>query len=342
MLRPSVLLPVAVAVALLAWVPRARAAPIGGSGPSASARRPAEPSSSLEYSWPFGLRPSAGRAVLAVEGSGPSASARRPAEPSSSEGPGFVRLLRDLGLPREAAREVERLRALDDARGLPDTDLFELGVDLARQGDLARAARLLELAIDRTANPAVADERRLSLGMVHLKAGSYPLAERFFSKVGAFGETPPVRARADRLACLGHLEALDVVPARACVAALIGQPLPPEIQRALARVEAEERWRGYVGGSLSAIVPGLGQATAGEPLDGSIALLVNGGWGASLVALVGISDYVDAALLLVGFASRYYIGNIQHGAADWSSSVERERRQAAETLMRSLAALPPR
>jgi hypothetical protein len=95
-----------------------------------------------------------------------------------------------------------------------------------------------------------------------------------------------------------------------------------------------------VGGTLSGIVPGLGQATGGDPLDGGMALLVNGGWevGSVLLALDGL--YVDASLLAVGMGLRYYLGNIHNGAAAWRAAAHRKRDAAARELARLVGDLP--
>lgn len=92
--------------------------------------------------------------------------------------------------------------------------------------------------------------------------------------------------------------------------------------------------------SALGILPGLGQATGGDPLDGGKALLVNGGWeaGAAVLALDGL--YVDATLLTIGVGLRYYIGNIHNGAAAWRAAARRTRDAAARDLARLVGDLP--
>jgi tetratricopeptide (TPR) repeat protein len=279
-------------------------------------------------------------ALLLAPGRAVAASAPYP----NPEGAGFVALLRKAGLYGEAATEVQRQNELSGAADLDADLLFGLGLDLARVGNVTNAIRVVELAVARTQDAALNDDRQLTLGTLHLKEGSYPAAERVFNKVQAFSFEPLVRARAERLACVGSLWSLDAEPASQCVPKLLGNSISErarrEAKRQLDALGASDGWRGWFGGILSAIVPGLGQATAGEPLDGLVALIVNAGWGAGVVASALGGDIVDASLLLVAVLSRYYWGNVQHGSADWTAVGERRKRRAADALMRLIAGLP--
>jgi hypothetical protein len=269
------------------------------------------------------------------------------AAPLNPDGAGFVSLLRRAGLYREAAAEVQRQDALDGAPDLDAQLLWGLGLDLARTGNTAAAIRMVQLAVSLTQDEATSDERQLTLGTLQLKAGSYPAGERLFSKIQVFSGNALVRARAETLACVGNLWSIDADPARRCVPKLlsasgsVSERARREAQRDLDELGASDGWRPWFGGTLSAILPGLGQAAAGEPLDGLLALLVNGGFGASVVVTSLSGDLLDGALLLVALLSRYYWGNIQHGAAAWTAIGERHKRRAADALMRLLAGLPP-
>lgn len=263
------------------------------------------------------------------------------------DGAGFVSLLRRAGLYREAAAEVQRQDALDGAPDLDAELLWGLGLDLARTGETAAAIRMVQLAVSLTRDAATSDERQLTLGTLQLKAGSYPAAERIFSKIQVFSDDSLARARAERLACVGSLWSIDPDPARQCVPKLlsaagsVSERARREAQRDLDELAANDGWRPWFGGTLSAVLPGLGQAAAGQPLDGLLALLVNGGFGASVVVTSLGGDLLDGALLLVALLSRYYWGNIQHGAAAWTAVGERHKRRSADALMRLLAELPP-
>jgi len=255
---------------------------------------------------------------------------------------GFALFLLQHGLPDEAARELERLAQIG-AAGPPLYDAAAVvGGQLARDGRPAEAARALRLAVDGAEDPAEADRRRLALGTVLLAARDWTQGADVLSRVEAFGAREPERERARRLLCVGHVLSLQSGPASGCVAAL----LPPADGRAaragplLARLSIEPDRRAWIGGILSAVLPGLGQATGGEPLDGLKALLVNGGWEVGTVLLAADALYVDASILAVGVGLRYYIGNVKHGADAWRRAAERTREAAGRDLARLLAGSP--
>ena len=89
---------------------------------------------------------------------------------------------------------------------------------------------------------------------------------------------------------------------------------------------------------LSALLPGAGQAYAGDPADGLNALAVNGGI-AVLAAAAAVNRYYPEAVLLVLFPlRRYYTGNIGNAgrlAEQRNAAAEREyRRRVLEALGR--------
>ena len=268
--------------------------------------------------------------------------AETPAGPNP-EGAGFVSLLQKAGLYEEAAVEVQRQ---DDSRARPSSTQScssALGSTWRAQAASRPRSAWWKLAVARTQDAALNDDRQLTLGTLHLKEGSYPAAERVFSKVQAFSADPLARARAERLACVGNLWSLDAEPSQQCVPKLLWGSVSARAQRQAQRdldeLGASDAWRGWVGGILSGFVPGLGQATAGEPLDGLVALVVNVGWGAGVVGSALGGDVVDAALLLAAVLSRYYWGNVTHAAADWTAVGERRKHRAADALMRLIAGL---
>jgi tetratricopeptide (TPR) repeat protein len=89
---------------------------------------------------------------------------------------------------------------------------------------------------------------------------------------------------------------------------------------------------------LSALLPGAGQAYAGDPADGLNALAVNGGI-AVLAAAAAVNRYYPEAVLLVLFPlRRYYTGNIGNAgrlAERRNAAADREyRRRVLEALGR--------
>ncbi|HSM92204.1 MAG TPA: hypothetical protein VLT47_04900 [Anaeromyxobacteraceae bacterium] len=255
---------------------------------------------------------------------------------------GFPAYLLGLGFAPEAAHELERLAlAGADDPALADV-AATVGARLAREGRPAEAARALRLAAEGAADPVLADQRRLALATVLFRAGAWAQGADVLSRVEAFGTSAGARERARRLLCVGQVLSLQAAPARACVGDLVppGDARGAQAARMLDRLSIDPERRAVVGGILSGILPGLGQATGGDPLDGGTALLVNGGWeaGSTLLALDGL--YVDATLLAVGVGLRYYLGNVHRGAAAWRGAAQRTREAAARELARMVAATP--
>lgn len=285
------------------------------------------------------MRPSPGSSVIAVALALAAGGAAAAPAPSDA---GFPAYLLQLGFAPEAARELERLSlAGADDPGLADV-AAAAGSRLAREGRPVEAARALRLSAEGTADPALGDQRRLALATVLFRAQAWAQGADVLSRVEAFGATAAARARARRLLCVGQVLSLQAGQARGCVLALLppGDPRGARIERMLDRLTIDPERRAVVGGILSGILPGLGQATGGDPIDGGKALVVNGGWeaGSVLLALDGL--YVDATLLSVGVGLRYYLGNIHHGAAAWRGAARQQRDAAARELARLLGALP--
>ncbi len=255
---------------------------------------------------------------------------------------GFAAFLLDVGLVEEAAEELERL-ALADVQGERLADVASrAGNELARAERLDAAARALTLSASQTLDPARADDRRLAAAAVMLRARRYASAIESISRVEAFGADDGVRERARRLLCVGQVLVGTRGPARECVLALVppGDSRRGRAEGLVDRLSIDPSRRARIGGTLSALVPGLGQATAGEPGDGALALVVNGAWILGTVVLAGDGLWVDATLLSVGAGLRYYVGNVEHGARAWRRSAERTRSEASRELARIVAAVP--
>jgi tetratricopeptide (TPR) repeat protein len=90
---------------------------------------------------------------------------------------------------------------------------------------------------------------------------------------------------------------------------------------------------------LSALLPGAGQAYAGDPADGLNALAVNGGI-AVLGAAAAVNRYYPEAVLLVLFPlRRYYTGNIGNAgrlAEKRNAAAEREYRRRIISVLERL------
>lgn len=299
-----------------------------GGGSSTDEPRRSSPPRVMAGAW-------AGALVLAVVLV--SFSARAEASPAAGRGDaGFVEMLLRLGLAEEAGRETRRQMLSGGAESLPPDLVFRVAMSLATKGEAAAAAPLLTQAAAQVDDPKRADEWQLAAGVALLKAGELPHAIHLFARVEAFAVDERTRGQATRLRCVGEVLARNGAAARACVALLPPVARTEEIDDLVSGLEISARTRAIVGGVLSALVPGLGQLTAGEPVDALLALLVNGAWGTGVYLLIAESAFFDAALLGLGVGVRYYLGNIRNGSEAWRKAAERRRDSAARRLIRVL------
>jgi hypothetical protein len=130
--------------------------------------------------------------------------------------------------------------------------------------------------------------------------------------------------------------------ARACIASLPPGAVPREaaVDELVRALDVNVRARVITGGILSALLPGLGQATGGNPGDGLVALAVNGGFATAVYFLIADGSLAGASLLGLGIGLRYYLGNIRNGAEAWRAAAESRRDQAARKLIRMLGPAP--
>ena len=259
-------------------------------------------------------------------------------------GDGFVNLLLTLGLPAEAGLEARRLMFENGPDAIAPQTAFQLGMALALDYRAEEAVPFLSAAAAAADDPVRADQWQLATGVVLLRTKAFPHAVQVFSRVEAFGADGPTRAFATRLRCIAEVLAHDGAAARACVGELppAGAPRAAEVDDLLSDLEINIRLRGWMGGVLSGLIPGLGQATGGHPGDGLLALAVNGGFGTAVYLLIADGAVADASLLGLGLGLRYYLGNIHNGADAWRGAAERRRTAAAERLIRLLGPAPER
>jgi len=269
------------------------------------------------------------------------ASAALAAEPAPP-GDLFVGRLLRLGLSDEAGIEARRLTLENGSDALASETAYRVGIALAIGGKPNLAVPFLEQAAGATADPKRADQIQLASGVVLLRAREFPHALHVFARVEAFGADEPTRAFATRLRCVAEVMAHDGAAARACIAALPASAVPPDVQRddLLQALEVDVHARAVVGGILSALLPGLGQATAGDPGDGLLALAVNGGFATAVYFLIADGSLAGASLVGLGVGLRYYFGNIHNGAGAWRATAERKRDQASQKLIRMLGPAP--
>jgi hypothetical protein len=277
------------------------------------------------------------RVWLAI-GTAPAALAAEPAPPGDL----FVGRLLRLGLTDEAGIEARRLVLENGAEAVAAETAYRVGMALALDGKPGQAVPFLEQAAAATENPQRADQIQLATGVVLLRAGEFPHALHVFARVEAFGADEPTRAFATRLRCVAEVMAHDGAAARACIAALPAGAVPRDtaLDDLVRALEINVHARAIAGGILSALLPGLGQATGGDPGDGLLALVVNGGLATAVYFLIADGSLAGASLLGLGVGLRYYFGNIHNGAEAWRATAERKRDQASRKLIRILGPAP--
>jgi hypothetical protein len=273
-------------------------------------------------------------AMAAPDAEGPNAAPRAPDR--------LVGVLLKLGLVEEAATEARRAIFIGGPEAVAPETAFDIGMSLALGADPERAAPFLSQAANGAADPTTSDRWTLAGGVALLRAGAIPQALHSFLRVETFSADAQSRNNAARLACVAHVLAHDAGTARACVRQLVPRgPSARATDDALDELELRPGRRAVVGGILSALIPGLGQTTAGDPGDGFLALLVNGGWGTATALLVIDGALFDAALVSLGVGVRYYVGNIHNAAEAWRAAAERRRADAGRALILQLGAAPP-
>ena len=238
-------------------------------------------------------------AWLAI-GTARAALAAEPAQPGDQ----FVGRLLRLGLSDEAGIEARRLILENGAEAVAAETAYRVGMALALDGKPSQAVPFLDQAAAATEDPRRADQIQLAAGVVLLRAKEFPHAVHLFARIEAFGADEPTRAFATRLRCVAEVMAHDGAAARACIAALPAGAVPPDtaLDDLVRALEVNVHARAIAGGVLSALLPGLGQATGGNPGDGLLALVVNGGFATAVYFLVADGSLAGASLLGLGSA----------------------------------------
>ncbi|BDG01994.1 membrane protein insertion efficiency factor YidD [Anaeromyxobacter oryzae] len=239
--------------------------------PDPSANPP--PVSVARVPWPAGAGP------LPPTLTAPSTSTSTPT--AATDALGFADWLYARGDLDRAAGEYERYLFL--APGSADAGRAELQAAraLAGAGKTDAAASALRAVVARAADPARRDAALFELGRIRFAAGD---AARAAPALAAYAEGDPRggpgAGRARLLLALALLRTGDLAGAdRALEAARTDASLAPaadDLRRAAAEVADAPHRSPLAAGLLSAAVPGLGHAYAGDPGAGAAALALNG------------------------------------------------------------------
>lgn len=258
------------------------------------------------------------------------------ASPAAAAPADFARYLSSLGLHRAAVAELYKSDAQGDPQWLAPGVGVPYALTLLAQRQPAAAAEVME-GVLASAPPADAAQYVVAEALVLEANGQHAAAIARLGRAEAFAEAPVDRSRAGRLRCALHLRAVEVEASEACVTQWLA---PAARSHAVTQLQRSSNAGWWQGALASAVVPGLGQALGGEPLDAAAALGVNGALWTLTVDLYANGMVLDGSLLLLGVTSRYYAGNIQHGARAMQAAVLREQRSAADQLLQQLVALP--
>lgn len=272
-------------------------------------------------------------AALLAPVAAPSRAQQPPAPPAPAE---FAAYLAELGLHRQAVDELQRL----DLQGQPQwharTLGYGYGARLLRAGLAAEAAEVLTASGETDADPQRAERQKPLLALALARSGQVARAVAILSRLETFGATAEQRGQALAIRCMVHLSAAEADQGGPCARQLLGPAADPA---ALADLHTDVESQAFWHGAASALLPGLGQSLGGQWADAGAAVLVNGGLGYSTWSLAADGLYVDSALLGLGLTIRYYIGNIEHGAAAGRQAALKRRLRGARRLADLLAAV---
>jgi len=278
-------------------------------------------------------------ALLAMLAAGPAPAPTTPAggTPADAAAAGaalrFADWLHARGDYYRAIGEYERVLFL--APGSPAAARAEL--EMARayaRGDRPDAAvAVLRGLAAGSPDATVRDAALFEQGLVRLRAGD---AERAVPPLTSYAALPapaggPGPGRAQLLLGLARLRQGDLPAARSAFQASARDPAlagrAPDLEAALAEVARAPRRSPVAAGLLSAVVPGLGHAYAGDPGAGAGALLLNGAfvW-ATVEAFQG--DRPGLGVVLLTAESIWYGGAI-FGAVAEAVRFNRDGRELA-------------
>ncbi len=249
----------------------------------------------------------------------------------------FVIFLSDLGLYPAAMQELQRLDAAGQLPWLQPGLGYDFGHRLLAEGQPSLAATFLEQAVQADPEPLRALGQTPLLALALAAAGQTARAVHLLGQVEDLSTDVTEVAMAQRLRCVLHLQGAQEEMGRACSLKLLGDAVDSVALERLSLRPDRQRW---IGGALSAALPGLGQLLAGEPEQAGAALVVNGGFIWLNAALFAEHAWLGGAFLITGVTGRYYAGNIAAGARAWEQKATRDRQRAGRRLVEQLVALP--
>jgi len=199
---------------------------------------------------------------------------------------------------------------------IKDSVLFRLGKTLEHTGEREKACNMYEELLDKYPGSVFEEETRLILARNHFRNGDSELASLELDEEMEYGNGRTFVEEASYLKTWVFIHNFDFEGARAWRGkqrGLDSEKIITANSIVFSKLN-EQRYVNYksprIARGLSAVVPGLGQAYAGKPLNGAGALLINGAIIYSMVHSVQSENWLDLGLIAGLLFHRFYLGNI--------------------------------
>ena len=229
-----------------------------------------------------------------------------------------------------AVRSFRRHIFFTPENAVTDSVLYRLGKSLEHTGEREKACNTYEELLDKYPGSVFEEETRLTLACIHFRNGDSALARLELDEEIEYGNGRTSVEEASYLKTWVFIHNFDFDGARAW----LGKQGDFDSEKIIAAHSIvfskldEQRYINYksprIARGLSAVVPGMGQAYAGKPLNGAGALLVNGAIVYSMVHSVQSDNWLDLGLITGLLFHRFYLGNISN-AERFSREYNNER-----------------
>lgn len=256
---------------------------------------------------------------------------------ASESSTSFSGYLLELGLPSEAANDINRRRVVEGLEA-DGTTLLAVADAFAAKGRTARAIAFYEQAYGVLQGTSEGENAALVWAGFLLKQGDTAAASGLLSRLEAFGVDGESRRAAGKLLCVANILAEEGEVASRCLEqqGVLSAMAPSKKGQVLALLDVlrpTPLWQPVAGAAASAILPGLGQALGGEPLDGLNALGINGAWMAIAGSLLRAGYGIEAGLFTLSMAMKYYVPNVKRGYQIQLEAAGRRRHGALDLLL---------
>lgn len=205
----------------------------------------------------------------------------------------------------------------------------------------AEAVEAMTASIGQTEDAELKSERGAELAVTLIASGNHNLALIQLIRLETKVLPDPLLRRVHFLRGAAHIYLFNFEQAREAFRTYFnitpGTDSEEEVvdalfEEALRRPQKSEK----VAKALSTILPGAGQAYAGDWRDSLNALILNGLLGYLMVDAAIDERYDDAVRTLFFLSYRYYLGNRYHAGEDAKQFNERENRKHAAKILNAL------